>query len=251
MRWALRILGTWFAVWFGVGLFVVSLDLDLPGGPAGDVVFLALAAALVLLAWARDVGWGRACAACAVVGVVAGAVEWLGAETGFLFGEYDYTGAFGPRLGGVLPVTIPLAWWVVVAGGLDAVRRLWPGARAWQAAVACAVLAVVVDLALETVAFHIRGYWLWEPVAGPAWWGVPWTNFAGWFALALTLAFVVETWIRVPRGGSWRVSVPVYGAVVATFVAANLVQGFVVPALCGIGALGVLLLAWRRGMRST
>ena len=116
------------------------------------------------------------------------AFEWIGARTGFPFGPYVYTERFGWRLGGVLPVAIPLAWLVVLLGGRFLVRALRPEAGRIELALGVALVATLTDLNLEFVAWKVRGYWVWYPHAGanaPGW--PPLQNYVAWFALSFGL----------------------------------------------------------------
>ena len=98
---------------------------------SGDPILILLVFANTHLHAARQ--WGPAPARrwALIVFVVALAVETLGVATGFPFGAYRYTDQFGPRLG-LVPLTIPLAWHVVVTNALfspassPAAGRSWP-----------------------------------------------------------------------------------------------------------------------------
>ncbi len=52
-----------------------------------------------------------------IILVAALGIETAGVMTGLIFGSYRYTDRFGPMLG-VVPLTIPLAWHVVVTNAL-------------------------------------------------------------------------------------------------------------------------------------
>ena len=95
--------------------------------------------------------------------------EWIGARTGFPFGPYVYTDHFGWRMGGVLPVAIPLAWLVILLCGRCLVAAAASRPRpAWNWRSGVAVAAVLTDVNLEYVAWKVRGYWLWYPQAARA-----------------------------------------------------------------------------------
>jgi uncharacterized membrane protein len=224
--WFRRIppVGWVFGVWTLVGAAVMAAGID-GGWVAGqgwpvelrnaallvlgisDALWISLAAWLVLRHEAACHGPWRAGVALVLVAVPAAAAEWLGTTTGTLFGHYHYTDAFGWRLGGVLPFTIPLAWFIVVIGAArlaEAVGIINP----WARALAVAVLATATDFNLEPVAIHVRGYWEWldgpggSPLAAP-----PWTNYATWFALAFVLAFAVPAG-RPGQGQGRRAGLP-------------------------------------------
>jgi uncharacterized membrane protein len=57
-------------------------------------------------------------------------------------------------------------------------------------------LAVGFDLGFEPFAVVVRRYWTWTAVAnGPAWYGVPWSNFPGRAAGTLLVLVVTTSWL--------------------------------------------------------
>ena len=110
-----------------------------------------------------------------------------------------YTGHFGPRIAGVVPAAIPLAWLVVILCGRNLVLLLQPTADRLALAARTSVVAELTAQNLEPVAWHVRQYWLWYPlqVPPPSDWP-PWQNYAAWFVLSFTLAGVL------PADGSLR-----------------------------------------------
>lgn len=221
------LLGWFFAIWSVVGGLVMAagidenfvLRLEMPemirAAALGilrvsDALWITLAAGLVFAHEARRQGPVVTARSFAIIAVASGSAEWLGASTGWLFGDYDYSGQFGWRIGGVLPFTIPLAWFIVVTGACRAAERLpWPGA--WPRALAAATLATLTDVNLEPVAMHVRGYWQWtDGAGGPLREVPPLYNYACWFVLALLLARAVPTGSgKSPDSGRWRAPGPV------------------------------------------
>lgn len=251
-RWAWRVVLGWFAAWSLVGFFVVGLSLPIPGGSIPDVLFMLLASGVILLESVRIRGWARTLAAFGWVAVVSGVIEGVGAETGVPFGQYRYTDAFGYKLFGTLPVSIPLAWWVVVFPlyqlACARMRRPGRGAALWVA-LAVATAAVWVDLLLEPVATLGREYWIWEEAG--RYYGVPAQNFLGWFLTAglisLGLSAILKgDGVRLGADGApawfpWGpYSQGVLAVVVLTFVVAALVGGYPAGAVIGLGFLGYL-----------
>jgi uncharacterized membrane protein len=111
------------------------------------------------------------------------AVETLGALTGFPFGSYHYTARFGPMLGAV-PMTIPLAWHVVVTNALLVVRVGLPYVSRLVEAAAVALLCTIYDFILEPFATEVKGYWLW---AGRS---IPLQNYVAWFVVSGLLVWM-------------------------------------------------------------
>ena len=193
-----------FLVWTLVGAGVMPLGITpqrardwLGPGAAGelaagflgvaDLIWMLLAAAVVHGEAVRAEGPRCAGLGALLVMVGSAAVEWTGATTGWPFGPYVYTERFGPRLG-VLPVAIPLAWFVIVQGARLALARWNPAFSRGGVALGVGVAAVLPDLNLEPVAWKLRGYWTWYPgdPTPPAW--PPAQNYVAWFAVAALLA---------------------------------------------------------------
>lgn len=189
---AFAVFAGWYAIWCLVGFFVVGLSLPKLFGHFEDFLFMLLAAAVIFLDALKRVRWQRLVVAFVWVAVVSAVVEAVGATTGFPFGSYHYTENFGPRIG-VLPLAIPLAWWVVIYPLFALAREALPGGggrhQVWRKVGLAALVggaATLVDVALEPMATLVAGYWEWE--GGGAWYGVPLQNFAGWFGTAFVIA---------------------------------------------------------------
>lgn len=209
-----------FLIWTAVGAVVMPFEIGertvrqvLPsGGPAeavvwllgiSDAVWMVLAFAVVYIHAVQEAGLARTRLRALVVIVGSGLIEAVGAKTGWPFGDYRYTDNMGARLFGVLPFTIPLAWFVIVATAqsvIDSIRPQWPGCV--RAAFVGAV-ATLTDLNLEFIAWKVRAYWIWyppgTPLAGnpPAW--PPLENYISWFAVAFLLSLGMQ---QIGRGSS-------------------------------------------------
>jgi len=156
-----------------------------------DAVWMFLAAAILVALLIPLWGTLMTLRQFLFIAVTTGILETVGVLTGFPFGDYEYTNRYGFRLFGTLPLAIPFAWFVVVAGGGAAVSSLLPALGRWRRALAVAFLAVLTDLNLEPIAWKLRGYWLWypdelEPPGHP-----PFCNYLAWFVIA----FVVALWL--------------------------------------------------------
>ncbi len=233
----------WYAIWFGVGLLFLSFGWQPLFNHWEDFLFLALAGIVVLLAVMPWLGAGRTWLAFAWVALVSGVIETVGATTGMPFGHYGYTELMGPRLGGVLPLAIPFAWWVVLMP-LQIYAQLRLGGRLpWLLPVLVGAAAMLIDVALEPVATTLRGYWVWED-RGP-WYGVPWQNFLGWWLCGTIISAGLIPLIGKPRPGvasTWlaqRVAFLVLFSVLLSFWAAALAHAM----WLGLLALTLVMLA--------
>ncbi len=203
------------------------------GGPPPEAtwtapVFLALAALLVLLVspppeWPILIGSAAA----------GFAAEAIGVASGFPFGRYQYTATLFPHVLGV-PVVMGAAWLVLFAY-VRQMTRSPLAAAAWMTA---------IDLVIDPLATKVLGYWTWDR-AGP-YYGIPWSNFAGWFLVSLAL-FAVARGPATPnaRAGWLGVSVVLFFTVIA------LGTGLRLAGAVGIGLITLhAVRAWREVRRS-
>jgi uncharacterized membrane protein len=183
----------------------------------GDPILILLAFANTHLFAARQ--WTPVLARrwALIVIVLSLAVETLGELTGFPFGVYRYTDLFGPSLG-VVPMTIPLAWHVVLTNALFLVRIFAPHrSRIGEAALA-GILCTAYDFVLEPFATSVKGYWQWKGGT------IPLQNYVAWFVVSSLLigAFAPTTALRFRKDPRPFV---VLGATIAIFIAGRLFAG--------------------------
>lgn len=109
-------------------------------------------------------------------------VEWIGINTGFPFGSYQYVYGLGPKLAGV-PIIIGVNWLLLIltsralAASFGAVDNTVP--------IITAGFMVFIDFFLEIVAVKM-GWWHWygKPV--------PMSNYLAWFVVSLILAYAAN-----------------------------------------------------------
>ena len=142
------------------------------------------------------------------------AAEWIGVHTGLPFGHYRYTAVLGPSVYGV-PPDMACAWVILLLFARDLAWRV--ASRPIAAAALGAAIMTWIDLLLDPVTTRILGFWHWEQPG--FYFGVPFLNFVGWFAVsALLLAAAPK-----PRARSGAV-VAVGASVVAFFAAVAIVS---------------------------
>lgn len=161
------------------------------------------------------------------------AVEWLGVHTGHLFGAYEYSNALGPLFFGV-PVTLGFAWIAVVCNAVLLSRDF--GQSGWRflglRALQVGMWTVLLDLVLDPVA-HARGFWTWE--SGGGFYGVPWSNFAGWLLIGSLLSLLLPN-NRISPSAARR-GTRLYQAFVILFGLVGLREGLpLCMAIAGLGA---------------
>lgn len=140
--------------------------------------FLGVAGLIVLLA-AGSRGVLLRLLAVAALGLV---FELCGVRYGLPFGRYAYTAALQPSIFGV-PLVMACAWMVLVAYLKQVLLRL--DAAAWSGALVAAAWMTTIDLVIDPLAANQLGYWRW--VERGNYYGIPSSNFAGWFLCSFTI----------------------------------------------------------------
>lgn len=134
-------------------------------------------------------GWRRALFLFGSGALISLIAEALGASTGILFGNYSYTDQLGYKLFGLVPWLIPIAWcsmlylaWHVAWGS---VKPHAPRFISQALHITTAALAITAwDLSLDPRMVQ-DGYWVWHQ--GGPYFGIPISNYVGWFVTALVI----------------------------------------------------------------
>lgn len=100
--------------------------------------------------------------------------EFIGVTTGVPFGQYFYSSALGPQLGPV-PLAIPLIWCALGYFCMEASDYY----------IMASALMVSFDLSFDPV-FSSSALGLWTWTGQTQYFGVPLSNFFGWFIASLT-----------------------------------------------------------------
>jgi uncharacterized membrane protein len=234
VAWILAMVGLPIARWT-FGDDALPIGINVAAILQASAVFL-----LVRLAW----GWRGALTAFAIVGFIGWGAEFIGHNTGFPFGDYVYTDILQPQIAGV-PLLIPVAWfmlmpsaWVMAQLIVGEERTTWLKKVAFVAVSAMALTAWDLFLDPQMVGW---GFWQWAEPSG--YFGIPWSNYAGWLLVAGVMTALVR-----PR---LLPSVPftiIYGIVwFLQTVGQAVFWGQVGPALVGSLAMGgIMLLAYWR-----
>jgi bisanhydrobacterioruberin hydratase len=115
------------------------------------------------------------------------AIELIGTQTGYLFGNYTYGKALGIKLFGV-PVIIGINWFATIAACASS-ARLFRMSVILQSGLA-ALLATLLDVVIEPVAMRCR-FWSWNDDR------VPVFNYICWFVFSLLFAYF---YLRISSG---------------------------------------------------
>jgi putative membrane protein len=161
--------------------------------------------------------------------VISNLYENIGILTGFPFGSYDYTDALGPKIF-LVPVLVGASYvgaayasWVMALIVLRQWHRPLSGWSVVTVPAFASIFMVMWDLTFDPNSSTVRQWWIWKD--GGAYFGVPVTNFLGWYLTVFTFMFIFAWWMRgskaqpevsgvddVGRHGTWLAGVAVYFA---------------------------------------
>ena len=136
--------------------------------------------------------------------VVSFSLENIGVLSGFPFGSYYYSDALGPKLGEV-PILIGFSYvgasyasWVVAL----ILLRVWTsplrGALTVVVPLFAAIFMVMWDLTFDPANSTIQKWWIWGD--GGAYFGVPISNFAGWYLTVFVFMLIFAVYLRTTGG---------------------------------------------------
>lgn len=164
-------------------------------------------------------------------GVLGWAAEVVGVHTGFPFGSYRYNAVLGPSVLSV-PIAMVPAWSLMSAFAVSVACRWSPR---WRGPLAAGWL-VLVDMVLDPVAFHALGLWTWH--GDGAYYGVPLSNFAGWFVVGWLCALCYPSSAHSAAAHGLGTALVLFYTVVAAR------HGWTLPATAGIVAAVVSAGLW-------
>jgi len=133
----------------------------------------------------------RATAALLALAAYAYGIEFVGVTTGWPYGAFEYGVALGPMAGGV-PLALPVFFFPLVLNSyLLCLLLLGDLARSpWVRLPVVVATVVGIDLVLDPGAVAL-GFWAYN--GGGPFYGVPWSNYAGW-VLSATVAVGAFDW---------------------------------------------------------
>jgi len=158
----------------------------------------------------------------AICVVVGNASENLSILTGFPFGHYCFTDLMGPSIFNV-PILLGLAYvgmgylsWTLGRLILGETRGRLAGSRVLAVPLAASFIMVAWDLAMDPVWSTVMHAWTWRQ--GGAYFGVPVSNFLGWY-LTVYLIYQLFAFYLTRRAtgcdslplSHWRMAILFYG----------------------------------------
>lgn len=107
------------------------------------------------------------------------AIEWVGVETGKIFGSYHYGATLGKKVDGI-PLIIGVNWFILLYSSLllaEMITKL-----NWLKCVLAGIFMVLMDVLIEPVAVRYD-YWQWHTLH------IPVQNYIAWGVFGTLLAF--------------------------------------------------------------
>jgi len=171
--------------------------------------------------------------------VVSNILENTSILTGFPFGHYHYTDALGPKLF-LVPLLIGPAYfatgylaWALSTVLIGDVRRESDAFTTFAVPFIASFLMVMWDLSFDPTASTVGHIWIWEQ--GGGYFGVPLTNYLGWFLTVYVFLQLFALFLRSRRAGHEKTqpvsrsyhaqAVAMYGLIGLTYVLAYVVGG--------------------------
>jgi putative membrane protein len=176
---------------------------------------------------------------CVAIGNV---FENLSVFTGFPFGRYHFTGVMGPRVFAV-PILLGLAYvgmgyisWTVARVILGDPGEPLTGSRLLTRPLVAAFVMVAWDFSQEAIWSNFARGWKWHE--GGAYFGVPLSNFGGWY---LTVYLIYQSFALTVRTAAMRTTT-------ARATPANTRFWLIAVLFYGVSALGNLIVPGPRGV---
>jgi putative membrane protein len=176
----------------------VLFSLNLQGS-----LLVLVAVAFGLIHGAMRYRWSGVVTFIGIALVVSNILENTSILTGFPFGHYHYTDALGPKLF-LVPVVIGLAYfstgylaWVLSTVLVGDLRRGSTALTTFAVPFIASFLMVAWDLCFDPTASTIDHLWIWEQ--GGGYFGVPLTNYLGWFLTVYVFFQLFALYLRFRR----------------------------------------------------
>jgi uncharacterized membrane protein len=147
--------------------------------------------------------------------MIGGGFEELSLNTGFPFGHYYFTDAMGPKIFQI-PILLGLAYVGIGYLAWTLAGIILPKPRVVARPLLAAAIMTAWDLSMDPIWANLVHAWLWEQ--GGAYFGVPVSNFFGWYLTNYAIYQAFALVVRRPAQGSaafWRVAVLFYAVLAA------------------------------------
>ncbi len=198
------------------------------------IVSILVPMLFALLQGTRRVGWRTLSVFFLITFVVSWCFESLSIATAFPFGNYHYTEGLGPKLGQVPLLIMPAYFgmcylaWNLAHGVLDKFDQRADALQRFAVPVLAAFIMVMWDMSIDAARSTLAQVWIWHD--GGGYFGVPFSNFMGWFLCVYVIFQLLALYLaRQPghadqaasgddRKANWHQVSALYGATFVEFV---------------------------------
>jgi uncharacterized membrane protein len=232
---------------------LVSLYAGVPYQPFFTPLLTVLAFTFAVQHGSQNLGWKRTLLLLLLTFGISLLFECVGVATGKVYGPYYYTDKLGPKFLGLVPLIIPIAWFMMTYPSYVIANRLVPSfnsTQAWRLAVASigALIMTAWDLVMDPM-MVAGGHWVWEEPG--AYFGIPLQNYLGWWLTTFVTFWLFLSLARThprhdPSNDSFN-QLPIlsYAILGISTILTDFLFGLDGPALVGIFAmLPWVLLGW-------
>ncbi|MCX6991302.1 MAG: carotenoid biosynthesis protein [Chlamydiae bacterium] len=169
-----------------------------------DSLFFAAAALHSYMIWG-----GKRTASYLILAMIIGySAEFIGINTGLVFGSYYYNPENPLMIFGV-PLFIPVAYgYLIYSGNLLLVaisKRFLKKSNLWLLAILSGFILTLKDVVTDPIHSTIQSEWIWR--MGGAYFGVPIHNFIGWFFVFTIMTFVTVSLCWHLKGRSTKIKI--------------------------------------------
>ncbi len=194
-------------LWVLAGVYAVALIANISFGLSIPIALVLLVSvAFALIHGAVRYGWRGIAAFIVICLVVSNILENTSILTGFPFGHYHYTDSLGPKLF-LVPLLIGPAYfangylaWVLGNVLIGDVRRGASAFTTFAVPFVASFLMVMWDLTFDPRASTIEHMWIWQQ--GGGYFGVPLTNYLGWFFTVYVFLQLFALVVRFRESGN-------------------------------------------------
>lgn len=137
---------------------------------------------------ADHVGWRNGLRAALAVVVLTLSVELVGAWTGVPFGDHAYGGQLGWLVFGLVPLVIPLSWFLMLVASLGIALRFSRGPVVTLCLTALGLFAW--DVLMEPAMSAAYPFWVWR--SSGVYHGMPIANWLSWLVIGPVIAWTLR-----------------------------------------------------------
>ena len=207
---------------------------------------------IALLHASERMNWKRASWMMGSSFVISLTFECIGVATGIVYGPYHYTEKLGFLFLGLVPLLIPVAWFMMMYPSFVMADWIVPARLVWRNVLVAAVGAIIMtawDVVMDPLMVK-GGHWVWD-VNGP-YFGIPLQNFSGWWVTTF-VTILVFLWLgrpMVPDHSDFnfdRQALALYTVTALGSISGALIGGLGGAALAGVFAIFPwMLFGWMR-----